>query len=124
MLANQGKFIDRNPGLSAAGKLTAGGDHTTDCIKIKTEDNTPELVARLRAMMHPPPGERRTNIGNFADPELVTQMRHGVETKSGENAESLVNPEPKTFFHHHLIERKERVYDSKVKKPLGKSCSF
>ena len=30
-----------------------------------------------------------------------------------------MNPKPKTFFHQRLIDRKELIYDSKLKKPLG-----
>ena len=121
MLANEGKFRDRNPGISAAGKLTAGGDHTTDCMKMKMTDDiqVPEVITRIWALNYPGPGEKRAYTGKYSDPGLLTNIRHGITTRSSEGAKNLVNPAPQTFFRQRLIERNERVYDSKVKKPLG-----
>ena len=121
MLANQGKFRDRNPDISAAGKLTAGGDHTTDCIVVNTPNLPPDTIQNMWAKSYPGPGEKRTYVGKYANPDILAEMRHGLETRSSENACKLVNPAPQTFFLQQLNNRKEQVYDSKIKKPLGQS---
>ena len=121
MLANQGKFRDRNPDTSAAGKLTAGGDHMTDCIIMNTSSQPHETIQSLWAKTYPGPGEKRIYAGKYANPDALAEMRHGIETRSSENACALVNPAQQTFFRQQLNDRREQVYDSKIKKPLGVS---
>lgn len=119
MLANQGKFRDRNPDVLPAGKLTCDGDHTSDSMKVSSERvETPTLVKQFRAWTYPEPGDKRIYVGKHLD--VASSMTHGVQCRSKENSGNLINPTPLTYFQQKIIDGQERIYDSKQKKPLGR----
>ncbi|ESO84516.1 hypothetical protein LOTGIDRAFT_131996, partial [Lottia gigantea] len=84
---------------------------------------SPDVVRKFRASWQPDAGFKRVFHGRANDPHLqwAASMTHGVSTQSSNKAETLVNPNPKTLFQQRLANRKENVYASIAKGPLGKS---
>ncbi|XP_026564001.1 EF-hand domain-containing family member B [Pseudonaja textilis] len=118
----QGKFIDRFPELPAAGKLIPIGETAATCLtEILPRPITPPVVKKFRNTSNPPTGKERVFYGRANDPDIASYLTHGITTIISENASSLVNPPPKTYFQQKIKEKKESVYLSNCQAPLGKS---
>jgi hypothetical protein len=63
----------------------------------------------------------RVFYGRAEDPQRqwAAEMTHGVNTKSSATSGELVNPDPKTLFDQRKFDRKEDIYASHVRAPLG-----
>jgi len=48
-------------------------------------------------------------------------MTHGITTQPAVNAKQLVNPQPNTLFHQRRLDKKEDLYSSHQRAPLGVS---
>lgn len=61
--------------------------------------------------------------GKANDPHLkwANEMTHGICIKPSATAKELANPDPKTLFQQKKLERKENIYASHLKAPLGTS---
>ncbi|XP_071502668.1 EF-hand domain-containing family member B-like [Diadema antillarum] len=119
--SNTGKFIDRNRDMTAAGKLiTMPGETARDCMNIERVQ-TPPIVKKFRNMTQPEPQVKRVFWGKAGDPDTASTISHGVETSGSLKAGDVVNPQPKTLFEQRLAEKKESLYASKQKAPLGQS---
>ncbi|KAK6165768.1 hypothetical protein SNE40_022627 [Patella caerulea] len=119
-----GKIKDWSPQLRAAGKLTGTGDTTELCMKpTNKRPESPDVVRRFRASLQPEAGRKRIFYGKAGDPHLqwADNMAHGVSTQSSENSGVLLNPKPKTLYRQRLEDRKEDLYASHIRAPLGKS---
>eukprot|EP00794_Sanderia_malayensis_P017678 gene17678-19442_t len=121
MLSNHGKFTDRNPDTVAAGKFFTQGDKAKDCLNIQIEENVSDPVHKFRCTTKPEPAQRRIFYGRYSDPDIASLLSHGVNTKPSYMAKDLVNPRPKSFFVQRLKDKKEDIYLSKQKAPIGKS---
>ena len=122
MLANEGKFTDRYPGVLAAGKLTAGGYHTSDCMKtdFANRPTTPDIIAKFKKNREPPAGQKKAMLNAYNNIDLVNSMVHGaVSASSQDTVKKAVNPHPKTAFQQKILDGKESIYESKQNKPLG-----
>ncbi|KAK7507423.1 hypothetical protein BaRGS_00001358 [Batillaria attramentaria] len=120
----EGKFRDRAPSVKAAGKLTASGDTAEICLKPRNErPDSPDIIKRFRGTFRPDAGKKRVFYGRANDPHLqwAEDMRHGVNTHPSFTAGELANPRPKTLFTQRKIDKKEALYASHVRAPLG-SC--
>lgn len=119
-----GKFKDWSPEQRAAGKLTISGDTTALCMKPKDDrPPSPDVIRRFRATVCPDAGQMRVFYGRAEDPhrQWAAEMTHGVNTKSSATSGELVNPDPKTLFNQRKFDRKEDIYASHVRAPLGVS---
>ncbi|XP_060065621.1 EF-hand domain-containing family member B-like [Ylistrum balloti] len=119
-----GKYKDWSPDTRPAGKLTATGDTALSCLKPK--DNRPpsaDVIRRFRATLRPDAGQMRVFYGKASDPhrQWAKDMCHGINTQSSANAGELANPDPKTLFQQKKLDRKELIYASHLKAPLGTS---
>ncbi|XP_058038009.1 EF-hand domain-containing family member B [Ahaetulla prasina] len=118
----QGKFIDRFPELPTAGKLIPIGETAATCLTdIIPRPITPPVVKKFRNTSNPPTGKERVFYGRANDPDIASYLTHGITTILSENASSLANPPPKTYFQQKIKEKKESVYLSNRQAPLGKS---
>ncbi|XP_034257740.1 EF-hand domain-containing family member B isoform X2 [Pantherophis guttatus] len=118
----QGKFIDRFPELPTAGKLIPIGETAATCLtEIVPRPITPPVVKKFRNTSNPPAGKERVFYGRANDPDIASYLTHGITTILSENASSLANPPPKTYFQQKIKEKKESVYLSNCQAPLGKS---
>lgn len=117
-----GKYKDRNPDLYAAGKLTATGDSTAQCLKPPARPLSPESVRRMRATLRPEAGVPRVFYGKTYDPHLrwAAEMVHGVPLQYSYTAGELCNPDPQSLFKYKMNQKKEQIYASHYR-PLGKS---
>jgi len=120
----EGKFRDRAPELRSAGKLTASGDTTEQCLRPKDQrPPSPDVIRKFRATVRPDAGQARVFYGKAYDPhrQWAADMTHGVKTQSSSTSKECVNPCPNTLFQQRILDRKESCYHSHVKAPLGKS---
>lgn len=118
----KGKCKDWSPDLRPAGKLTATGDTALSCLKPKDDrPPSPDVIRRFRATLRPDAGQMRVFYGKASDPhrQLATEMCHGISTQSSANAGELANPHQKTLFQQKTLARKELVYASHLRAPLG-----
>ncbi|XP_038047870.1 EF-hand domain-containing family member B-like [Patiria miniata] len=120
--SNSGRFKDRNPDMTTAGKLiTMEGETTRDCLNIERVQ-TPDQVKKFRNFTQPEPQVRRVFYGKALDPDVASTVNHGVKTKTSLFSGELINPDPKSLFTQRLDDKKESsLYLSKQKAPLGKS---
>lgn len=117
------RFTDRNPGLYAAGKLTATGDTAELCMRTPKRPDSPPVIRKFRATIRPDAGKPRIFYGKAQDPHLqwAKEMCHGLYSQPSIMARDLVNPPPNTLFRQRLLDKKEDLYSSHQKGPLGKS---
>jgi len=119
MLSNAGRFRDRNPDITAAGKLMTSGDCAKDCLLIRAGAKTPDNVAKFRGYTQPPAAMPRIFYGRANDPDTPKRVVHGVITKPSMFAGDLVSPPPKSLFSQRLKDKKEALYASRKNCPLG-----
>ncbi|KAM4689635.1 EF-hand domain-containing family member B [Discoglossus pictus] len=118
----QGKFIDRNPRIRSAGKLFPVGEKAASCLtEIYPRPLTPPVVQKFLNTRRPNPGARVIFYGKANDPRIEEYMTHGLSTRPSFSAGALINLPPKTLFQQKLSEKKESIYLSRQRTPLGKS---
>ncbi|XP_027306845.3 EF-hand domain-containing family member B [Anas platyrhynchos] len=118
----EGRFTDRFPHISAAGKLLSTGDTAARCLtEIVPRPITPTIVRKFRNTTNPAPGAERIFYGRADDPDIAAHLTHGIQSRSSLGAASLINPLPKTNFQQKIQDRKEAIYFSNREAPLGKS---
>ncbi|XP_074654131.1 EF-hand domain-containing family member B-like [Tubulanus polymorphus] len=120
-----GRFRDRNPDVSAAGKLTATGDSAQLCIEKHSQTKrppTPEAVRRFHASLQPEASKARVFYSKAYDPhrQWAAAMTHGLSIQPSVTAAELLNPHPNTRFKQRILDKKESYYLSH-QQPLGKS---
>ncbi|NXQ94751.1 EFHB protein, partial [Sagittarius serpentarius] len=120
----QGKFTDRFPELSAAGKLLPTGDTAASCFtEVLPRPITPTTVRKFRNTTNPAPGVERIFYGRADDPDVAAHLTHGIETHDHGwlCVSSLINPLPKTNFQQKIQDKKEAIYFSNRQASLGRS---
>ncbi|NXK23364.1 EFHB protein, partial [Arenaria interpres] len=118
----EGKFTDRFPDLSAAGKLFPAGETVASCLtEVLSRPITPTTVRKFRNTTNPAPGVERIFYGRADDPDIAAHLTHGKESRSSLSAGSLINPLPKTNFQQNIQDKKEAIYFSNRQAPLGRS---
>ncbi|KAK3083356.1 hypothetical protein FSP39_020708 [Pinctada imbricata] len=119
-----GKYKDWSPDMRAAGKLTSTGDTAVQCLKPKDErPPSADVIRRFRATVRPDAGQMRVFYGKASDPhrQWAAEMTHGIETHPTDSAGAICNPPYKTLFQSKILERKENLYESHKRAPLGVS---
>jgi len=120
----EGKFKDRTPDFRAAGKLTASGDTTAQCLRPKdVRPPSPDVIRKFRATVRPDAGQMKVFYGKAYDPhrQWAAEMTHGVNTQPSGTSKECVNPKPNTLFQQKIVDRQEKCYHSHCTAPLGKS---
>ncbi|XP_064300369.1 EF-hand domain-containing family member B [Phalacrocorax carbo] len=118
----EGRFTDRFPELSAAGKLLPTGDTAASCLtEVLPRPITPATVRKFRNTTNPAPGVERIFYGRADDPDIAAHLTHGIESHSSLSAASLINPLPKTNFQQKIQDKKEAIYFSNRQASLGRS---
>ncbi|KAM9648118.1 LOW QUALITY PROTEIN: EF-hand domain-containing family member B [Morphnus guianensis] len=118
----EGKFTDKFPELSAAGKLHPTGDTAASCLaEVLPRPITPTSVRKFRNTTNPAPGVERIFYGRADDPDIAAHLTHGIESRSSLSAASLINPIPKTSFQQKIQDKKEVIYFSNRQASLGRS---
>ncbi|XP_049654862.1 EF-hand domain-containing family member B [Accipiter gentilis] len=118
----EGRFTDKFPELSAAGKLHPTGDTAASCLtEVLPRPITPTSVRKFRNTTNPAPGVERIFYGRADDPDIAAHLTHGIESRSSLSAASLINPLPKTSFQQKIQDKKEAIYFSNRQASLGRS---
>ncbi|XP_062423603.1 EF-hand domain-containing family member B [Rhea pennata] len=118
----EGRFTDRFPQLSAAGKLVPTGDTAASCLtEVLPRPITPLIVRKFRNTTNPAPGVERIFYGTADDPDTATHLTHGIGSRSSLAAALLINPLPKTNFQQKIQDQKEAIYFSNRQAALGRS---
>ncbi|NXA22500.1 EFHB protein, partial [Ibidorhyncha struthersii] len=118
----EGRFTDRFPELSAAGRLLPTGDTAAGCLtEVLPRPITPTIVRKFRNTTNPAPGVERIFYGRADDPDIAAHLTHGMESCTSLSAASLINPLPKTNFQQKIQDKKEAIYFSNRQAPLGRS---
>nr|XP_044991595.1 EF-hand domain-containing family member B [Jaculus jaculus] len=117
-----GKCFDRMPWWPSAGKLKPIGHRVATCL---TEPLprliTPPEAKKYYNFRYPPPGAERVFYGRASDPQIAPYLTHGIPSKISIPANTLINPQPITAFQQKLKDKKESLYASNQRAPLGKS---
>ncbi|NWR57121.1 EFHB protein, partial [Bucorvus abyssinicus] len=118
----EGKFIDRFPEQSAAGKRLPTGDTAARCLaEVFPRPVTPTPVRKFRNTTNPAPGAERIFYGRADDPDIAAHLTHGIKSHPSLSAASLINPLPKTNFQQKMQAKKEAIYLSNRQASLGRS---
>ncbi|XP_018424752.1 PREDICTED: EF-hand domain-containing family member B [Nanorana parkeri] len=121
-LIYQGKFVDRSSHVRSAGKLFPIGERAAGCLtEIYPRPSTPPVVQKFLNTRRSNPGARTVFYGKANDPNVENDIVHGVSTHQSLNAGSLINRQSKTLFQQKLMEKRESIYSSHKRTPLGRS---
>ncbi|XP_030743523.1 EF-hand domain-containing family member B [Echinops telfairi] len=117
-----GKFFDRTPHWLSAGKVLPIGNRVASCLTEKLPRlMTPPEVKKFLNFRYAPAGAERVFYGRANDPQIAPNLTHGIKSKPSIQARMLINPPPVTTFQQKLKDKKESVYFSSRRAPLGKS---
>ncbi|XP_076413643.1 EF-hand domain-containing family member B [Peromyscus maniculatus bairdii] len=117
-----GKFFDRMPCWPSAGKVKPVGYRVAACLTEKLPRLiTPPEAKKYFNFRYPPPGAERVFYGRANDPQIAPYLTHGIRSKISLPVSTLVNPQPITTFQQKIKDKKESIYFSNQRAPLGKS---
>uniref|UniRef100_A0A8D2JSF8 EF-hand domain family member B n=1 Tax=Sciurus vulgaris TaxID=55149 RepID=A0A8D2JSF8_SCIVU len=117
-----GKFFDRMPCWPSAGKVIPVGYRVATSLTEKLPRLiTPPEAKKFFNYRYPPPGAERVFYGRANDPPIAPHLTHGIRSKITVTASSLINPQPITTFQQKMKDKKESIYFSNQRAPLGKS---
>ncbi|CAH7208446.1 EF-hand domain-containing family member B [Phodopus roborovskii] len=117
-----GKFFDRMPCWPSAGKVKPVGYRVAACLTEKLPRLiTPPEAKKYFNFRYPPPGAERVFYGRANDPQIAPCLTHGIRSKISIPVRTLVNPQPITTFQQKIKDKKESIYFSNQRAPLGKS---
>ncbi|XP_015441255.1 EF-hand domain-containing family member B [Pteropus alecto] len=117
-----GKFFDRMPCWPSAGKVIPIGYRVANCLTEKLPRLiTPPEAKKFFNFRHPPAGAERVFYGRANDPKIAPYLTHGIRSKISVPAKVLLNPQPITTFQQKINDKKESIYFSNQRAPLGKS---
>ncbi|XP_036188617.1 EF-hand domain-containing family member B [Myotis myotis] len=117
-----GKFFDRMPCYPSAGKVIPIGYRVATCLTEKLpRPITPPETKKFFNFRYPPAGAERVFYGRANDPQIAPYLTHGIRSKVSLPADVLINPQPITTFQQKIKDKKESIYFSNQRAPLGKS---
>nr|XP_035133739.1 EF-hand domain-containing family member B isoform X2 [Callithrix jacchus] len=117
-----GKFFDRTPCWPSAGKVIPVGYRVATCLTEKLPRLiTPPEAKKYFNFRYPPAGVERVFYGRANDPQIAPYLTHGIRSKISIPANTLINPQPITTFQQKIKDKKESIYLSNRRAPLGKS---
>ncbi|KAM8758491.1 EF-hand domain-containing family member B [Rhynchonycteris naso] len=117
-----GKFFDRMPCWPSAGKIIPIGYRVATCLTERLpRPITPPEAKKFFNFRYPPAGAERVFYGRANDPQIAPYLTHGIKSKISIQAKELINPQPITTFQQKIKDKKESIYFSNQRTPLGKS---
>ncbi|XP_066101621.1 EF-hand domain-containing family member B [Saccopteryx bilineata] len=117
-----GKFFDRMPCWPSAGKIIPIGYRVATCLTERLpRPITPPEAKKFFNFRYPPAGAERVFYGRANDPQIAPYLTHGIKSKISVPAKELINPQPITTFQQKIKDKKESIYFSNQRTPLGKS---
>ncbi|KAM6223849.1 EF-hand domain-containing family member B [Rhynchocyon petersi] len=117
-----GHFFDRTPHWPSAGKIIPIGYRVANCLTEKLPRLiTPPEAKKFFNFRYPPAGAERVFYGRANDPQIASHLIHGMKSTCSIPASTLINPQPITAFQKRIQDKKESIYSSNQRAPLGKS---
>ncbi|XP_006883468.1 PREDICTED: EF-hand domain-containing family member B [Elephantulus edwardii] len=117
-----GKFFDRTPYCSSAGKIAPIGYRVVNCLTEKLPRLvTPPEAKKFFSCRYPPAGAQRVFYGRANDPPIPSDMTHGIKSTRSIPASTFINPKPMTAFQQKMKDKQESIYFSNQRAPLGRS---
>uniref|UniRef100_A0A8B7VC18 EF-hand domain-containing family member B n=1 Tax=Castor canadensis TaxID=51338 RepID=A0A8B7VC18_CASCN len=117
-----GKFFDRMPCCPSAGKVHPIGHRVATCLTERLPRLvTPPETKKYFNFRYPSLGAERVFYGRANDPQIAPCLIHGIKSKLSVPVSTLINPQPITTFQQKVEDKKESVYLSNQRAPLGKS---
>ncbi|KAM4882435.1 EF-hand domain-containing family member B [Thomomys bottae] len=117
-----GKYFDRTPCWPSAGKIKPIGYRVATCLTEKLPRLiTPPEAKKYFNFRYPPPGVPRKFYGKANDPQIAPYLTHGKISKTSTSAYALIKPPPLTRFQQLIKDKKESVYLSNQRAPVGRS---
>ncbi|XP_038653772.1 EF-hand domain-containing family member B isoform X1 [Scyliorhinus canicula] len=117
-----GRFTDLDPRLDTAGKLVPITGSAGECLtEIQPRAVTPPVVKKFLNSSSPKPGKATIFHGKAADPDIASQLEHGLPSKISTSAASLLNPPLRTRVQQIFFDKINATYPSNQRAPLGKS---
>nr|XP_011751714.1 EF-hand domain-containing family member B isoform X2 [Macaca nemestrina] len=105
-----------------AGKVIPVGYRVASCVTEKLPRLiTPPASKKYFNFRYPPAGVERVFYGRANDPQIAPYLTHGIRSKISIPANTLINPQPITTFQQKIKDKKESIYLSNRRAPLGKS---
>nr|XP_010333939.1 EF-hand domain-containing family member B isoform X1 [Saimiri boliviensis boliviensis] len=105
-----------------AGKVIPVGYRVATCLTEKLPRLiTPPEAKKYFNFRYPPAGVERVFYGRANDPQIAPYLTHGIRSKISIPANTLINPQPITTFQQKIKDKKESIYLSNRRAPLGKS---
>ncbi|KAJ8789684.1 hypothetical protein J1605_004818 [Eschrichtius robustus] len=118
-------------------KVLPIGYRAANCLTEKLPRlTTPPEAKKFFNFRYPPAGAERVFYGRANDPQIAPSLTHGIRSEistavtsflffpvhySLTKAKVLINPQPITTFQQKMKDKKESVYFSNQRAPLGKS---
>ncbi|XP_067907555.1 EF-hand domain-containing family member B [Heterodontus francisci] len=117
-----GKFTDKDPLLFTAGKLVPITGSASECLtEIQPRPVTPPMVKKFLNCDNPKPGTATVFYGKADDPDIASQLQHGLPSKVSPSVASLINPPMRTRVQQIFFDKITAAYPSHQRAPLGKS---
>eukprot|EP00760_Papus_ankaliazontas_P016891 PhM_4_TR16921/c0_g1_i1/m.30003 len=121
MLTNSGKFKDRNPDMSAAGRLFGNQiDSTKSCLTQPKAPGTPDHMKKWRRSQQLEPGKTVIHPG-LADVPPPQNSRFGRVNDYSDSASALLKSSKLSQFQAVVQDHLEKNYLSAKREPLGTS---
>ncbi|XP_066175486.1 EF-hand domain-containing family member B [Sylvia atricapilla] len=112
---------DRPPELPNAGKSRPARNTVASCLEVLPRPATPTVVRKFRNTTDPAPGAKIIFYGRADDPDVATDLTHGIKSSSKLTVASLISPVVKSEFQKKMQDMKEAIYSSNREAPLGRS---
>ncbi|NXQ10852.1 EFHB protein, partial [Peucedramus taeniatus] len=105
-----------------AGKSGPADNTVASCLKdVLPRPVTPTTVRKFRNTTDPAPGAKVIFYGSADDPDVATDLTHGIKSTSKLTVASLISPVAKSEFEEKMQDMKEAIYSSNREAPVGKS---
>ncbi|XP_063265193.1 EF-hand domain-containing family member B isoform X2 [Prinia subflava] len=105
-----------------AGELRPAGNTVASCLEeVLPRPVTPTVVRKFRNTTDPAPGAKIIFYGTADDPDIATDLTHGIKSSSKITVASLISPVAKSEFQEKMQDMKEAIYSSNREAPLGRS---
>ncbi|XP_041039895.1 EF-hand domain-containing family member B [Carcharodon carcharias] len=115
---------DQLPAIDGAQDFSVSSEWVSGATKEQTQGTktvTPPVVKKFLSSSSLKPGKATIFHGKAADPDIASQLQHGLPSKVSTSAASLLNPPMKTRVQQIFLDKITATYPSNQRAPLGKS---
>lgn len=124
-MSNVGKYIERNPGQTAAGLVTTVPHESAfNCIQPTDQvPQTPPGIKKYRKSFNADPGAKQIHYGTVEDPLPPTTFTYGKKTYKSDHVHQVIGHQNLSGLAEFANKVKEDKYASAKREPLGTTMS-